>query len=186
MPRRFPYPAAARGATALLRSGWLTILLLTSVGAGPRPAFADPGPARPAAGYRWPLDGSPPVLRRFAAPATPWGAGHRGVDLGGVAGTVVRAAGPGVVHFAGLVAGTGVVSIAHADGLLTTYEPVRPLVRAGQRVAAGDPIGVLVAGHLGCPSAACLHWGLRRGRAYLDPLALLGLAPVRLLPLDGP
>jgi hypothetical protein len=28
--------------------------------------------------------------------------------------------------------------------------------------------------------------GLRRGEEYLDPLALLGLGPVRLLPLDAP
>jgi hypothetical protein len=43
----------------------------------------------------------------------------------------------------------------------------------------------LAAGHPGCPVAACLHWGLRRGADYLDPLALLGLGPVRLLPVDG-
>jgi hypothetical protein len=30
--------------------------------------------------------------------------------------------------------------------------------------------------------AACLHWGLRSGALYLDPLILLGLGPVRLLP----
>src|SRR5919197_310451 len=70
-------------------------------------------------------------------------------------------------------------------GLRTTYEPVTPLVRAGQRVRAGDPIGQLVAGHPGCPVAACLHWGLRRGTTYLDPLALLGYARVRLLPLSA-
>jgi murein DD-endopeptidase MepM/ murein hydrolase activator NlpD len=42
--------------------------------------------------------------------------------------------------------------------------------------------GRLVAGHPGCPAVACLHWGLRRGDAYLDPLTLLGLGRVRLLP----
>src|SRR6185369_11722686 len=92
--------------------------------------------------------------------------------------------GAGTVRFAGMIAGVGVVSVDHADGLRTTYQPVAPTVRAGQPVAAGDPIGVLVAGHPGCPVAACLHWGLRRGDAYLDPLALLGLARVRLLPIQ--
>ena len=56
----------------------------------------------------------------------------------------------------------------------------------------GDPLGVLDPGHRGCPVAACLHWGLRRpsttGAAgaleYLDPLLLLGLGRVRLLPTD--
>ena len=75
------------------------------------------------------------------------------------------------------------VSVAHAGGLRTTYEPVRPAVAAGDRVVAGEPLGTLAAGHPGCPAPACLHWGLRRGDAYLDPLALLGLGRVRLLPV---
>jgi hypothetical protein len=50
-------------------------------------------------------------------------------------------------------------------------------------VARGSPIGVLTAGHAGCPVDACLHWGLRRGETYLDPLALLRPPRVRLLPI---
>ena len=56
---------------------------------------------------------------------------------------------------------------------------------AGAVVAAGAAIGTLEAGHPGCPASACLHWGLRRGEVYLDPLALLGFGRMRLLPLDG-
>jgi murein DD-endopeptidase MepM/ murein hydrolase activator NlpD len=82
-----------------------------------------------------------------------------------------------------MVAGRPVVSIAHADGLRTTYEPVDPSVAAGQQVARGSPIGTLGGGHAGCPREACLHWGLRRGETYLDPLALLRLPRIRLLPL---
>jgi hypothetical protein len=36
---------------------------------------------------------------------------------------------------------------------------------------------------VGCPVAACLHWGLRRGEVYLDPLSLLAPPEVRLLPM---
>jgi murein DD-endopeptidase MepM/ murein hydrolase activator NlpD len=143
-------------------------------------AFA---PAPVSVGYQWPLPAPHPVTRPFQPPPQPWLPGHRGVDLGAIPTEVVGAAGAGVVAFAGWVAGVGVVSIDHPGGLRTTYEPVTPLVRAGQRVRAGDPIGVLLAGHQGCPVAACLHWGLRRGSTYLDPLALLGYARVRLLPL---
>jgi murein DD-endopeptidase MepM/ murein hydrolase activator NlpD len=95
----------------------------------------------------------------------------------------VRAAGDGVVAFAGMVAGRPVVSVDHADGLRTTYEPVTPVVASGQAVRRGDPLGTLVPGHEGCPVAACLHWGLRRGGTYLDPLSLLRPPRVRLLPL---
>jgi murein DD-endopeptidase MepM/ murein hydrolase activator NlpD len=137
----------------------------------------------PSTAYRWPLDGTPRLVRRFDPPPQRWASGHRGVDLAAAAGTVVRAAGPGVVVFAGHIAGRGVVSVEHAGGLRTTYEPLEPAVSSGQRVAAGDPLGTLAAGHAGCPQPACLHWGLRRGAEYLDPLALLGLVRVRLLPL---
>lgn len=131
--------------------------------------------------YQWPVDGR--VVRPFDPPPQPWLSGHRGVDLVAEAGTTVRAAGPGVVHFAGRIAGRGVVSVFHLGGLRTTYEPVEPLVSVGDRVAVGDPIGTLAAGHPGCPVAACLHWGLRRGDEYLDPLMLLGIGRVRLLPV---
>jgi murein DD-endopeptidase MepM/ murein hydrolase activator NlpD len=135
--------------------------------------------------YQWPVLPSQ-VLRRFDPPPEPWLAGHRGVDLGASAGATVRAAGGGVVVWTGTLAGRGVVSIQHAGGLRTTYEPVTATVRAGDVVRAGDPIGSVEPGHPGCPQAACLHWGLRRGDVYLDPLALLGLGRVRLLPLGRP
>ncbi|MEV0715566.1 M23 family metallopeptidase [Asanoa sp. NPDC050611] len=107
--------------------------------------------------------------------------GHRGVDLAAEPGATVWAAGPGEVVFAGPVADRTVISIQHANGLRTTYEPVTAAVRRGDHVALGDPIGMVEAGHPGCPVAACLHWGLRRGDVYLNPLLLLGFL-VRLLP----
>ena len=140
-----------------------------------------PDPADP---FRWPLDGELRVVVAFDPPAKPWLPGHRGVDLAAAPAQLVYAAGPGTVAFAGHVAGVGVVSIDHAGGLRTTYEPVEPTVHPGDRVIAGTPIGRIGARIDGCPTseAACLHWGLRRGDVYLDPLALLGLGRVRLLP----
>ncbi|WP_138757589.1 M23 family metallopeptidase [Modestobacter altitudinis] len=141
-------------------------------------------PAASAAPGLWgsPLPGDLVVPRAFDPPPTPYAAGHRGADLAGAAGTPVLAAGAGVVAFAGMVAGRPVVSVAHAGGLRTTYEPVQPAVAAGQAVARGTPLGVLVDGHPGCTAQACLHWGLRRGDVYLDPLSLLRPPRVRLLP----
>ena len=133
--------------------------------------------------FGWPV--SPPVVaRRFDPPPRPWLAGHRGVDLAATPGAVVRAAGPGRVTYAGVVAGRGVISVAHAGGLRTTYEPVTAGVAVGDDVTGGGELGRLTPGHPGCAARACLHWGLRRGEFYLDPLALLGLGRVRLLPLE--
>jgi murein DD-endopeptidase MepM/ murein hydrolase activator NlpD len=134
--------------------------------------------------FQWPLAGSPTVTRAFAPPPQPWLPGHRGVDLAGVPAERVVAAGAGVVAFAGKVAGVGAVSVDHPGGLRTTYEPVVATVRLGQPVDRGAVLGALLPGHPGCPVAACLHWGLRSGTTYLDPLTLLRSATVRLLPLD--
>jgi murein DD-endopeptidase MepM/ murein hydrolase activator NlpD len=123
-----------------------------------------------------PVDG--PVVRRFDPPATPYGPGHRGVDLAAPPGTAVRAALPGVVAFAGPVAGRGWVTIDHGGGLDTTYGWIEPrTVVAGQRLRAGASIGALAG------DAAHLDWGARRDGAYIDPLSLLGPWRARLVPL---
>ena len=86
--------------------------------------------------------------------------------------------------FAGTIAGKPVVSVDHSNGLRSTYEPVVATVSAGERVRTGERIGQLVAGHSGCADA-CLHWGVRRSRVYLNPLALVDAMTIRLKPL-GP
>ncbi|MFJ1456998.1 M23 family metallopeptidase [Nocardia sp. N2S4-5] len=140
--------------------------------------------AAPGAVFGWPLQPRPPVLRRFEKPPQDWLPGHRGVDLGGSAGQDVLAAGDGVIVFAGEVGGKPVVSVDHPGGLRTTYEPVRASVTKGHRVSRGSVLGTLEAGHAGC-DGPCLHWGVRREREYLDPLALIHSAPLRLKPI-GP
>ena len=93
------------------------------------------------------------------------------------------AAGDGVVRFAGQVAGRGVVVLVHPDGISTEYEPVAVAVMRGQRVVRGQRIGTVHGRHRGCAPASCLHWGARRGTAYLDPTTLVQpLGVVRLLP----
>jgi murein DD-endopeptidase MepM/ murein hydrolase activator NlpD len=139
--------------------------------------------AAPAESFTWPLQPRAAVVTAFDPPEYDWLPGHRGVDLAGAPNQTVHAIGEGVVVFADIVAGKPVVSIDHPNGLRSTYEPVRGSVVAGARVRRGDPIGVLATGHPGCPST-CLHWGLRRDRVYLDPLALLRLTPIRLKPLE--
>lgn len=128
-----------------------------------------------------PIDG--PVLRRFDPPVLDWQRGHRGVDLGGTLGEPVHAGAAGVITFEGTLAGRGVVVVGHGS-LRTTYEPVAASVRVGQRVSAGDVLGFLQGGHSGCGTATCLHWGLKRGQDYLDPLSL-SEGELLLLPADA-
>jgi murein DD-endopeptidase MepM/ murein hydrolase activator NlpD len=153
-----------------------------SAAADPTAAVDRPGGAAPAAAvpevrrtvrYVRPVDGE--VVRPFAPAGTPFGPGHRGVDLALAPGGSVRAAGAGVVRHAGPVAGTVWVSVDHADGITTSYGPLSALrIRRGDRVAAGTVLGRLAAGGHGHGGVDVgLHWGARRDGAYLDPLSLL-------------
>ncbi|MFE7404440.1 murein hydrolase activator EnvC family protein, partial [Streptomyces sp. NPDC057557] len=159
----------------------------------PAPAPAPSPVPRPDGARLWPLAGRPAVVRGWEPPASTYGRGHRGVDLATEPGTAVLAAASGRVSFAGRVAGRGVVAIEVAGTgdppLRTTYEPVRALVTKDERVTAGQVVAVVEAGPFHCASG-CLHWGLRRADAYLDPLSLLPpellrRGPSRLLPVFG-
>ena len=100
-------------------------------------------------------------------------------------GSPVLAAGDGVVAFAGMVAGRPVVSIDHANGLRTTYEPVDPSVGAGQAVARGSPIGTLTAGHAGLPGRGLpALGGAPRARPTWTRSPLLRPPRIRLLPME--
>ncbi len=130
----------------------------------------------------WPLEPEPAVVRGFDPPDSPYGAGHRGVDLLGGPGQTVRTALAGTVTYAGRLAGRGVVVVGHGD-TRTTYEPVSASVTVGQPLSRGAPIGTLELPGSHCFPRWCLHWGWIAGRTYLDPLRLVGAGPVRLLPL---
>jgi murein DD-endopeptidase MepM/ murein hydrolase activator NlpD len=158
----------------------LVSLLLVVLAGAPDPARGDP--VAPAV---WPLDPQPTVVRRFDPPETQWGPGHRGVDLLGHPGQPVRTALGGTVVFAGTLAGRGVVVVSHG-ATRTTYEPVDRTVSVGDVLRTGGVIGTLQTGLSHCFPQTCLHWGLLDGETYLDPLSLLGLGPVRLLPLLTP
>ncbi|MFH8975322.1 murein hydrolase activator EnvC family protein [Streptomyces sp. NPDC017890] len=190
---------------------WVALLLTVMVPGPPRPApevapvaasawatvaaadaGAGPDPTVPTVARHWPVGTRPAVLRGWEPPVTPYGPGHRGVDLAAVGAAPVRAVTAGRVSFAGRVAGRGVVSLeltgTGTPPLRTTYEPVEATVRKGDEVAAGEVLGTVEP--TGSHCAACLHWGLLRGDVYLNPLSvlppwLLARGPSRLLPVLG-
>jgi murein DD-endopeptidase MepM/ murein hydrolase activator NlpD len=93
----------------------------------------------------------------------------------------VTAPDSGVVHFAGQVVDRPVLSIEHEGGILSSFEPVKPSVAAGDPVERGEAIGILQSGHGDC--GTCLHLGARIDGEYVNPLLLLGeLQPAILLP----
>jgi len=179
-----------RPAPALVRAllGFLSILAFLAMGVGatgcrlermgpsqppPRvaappvptivPGPSSPGPTAPVGSYRYPVHR--PVVDRFRPPSSPYGPGNRGWEFGTVRGDQVVAAGAGTVAFAGWVAGRGVVTVAHPDGLVSSLTGLTRIdVSAGQGVVAGQMVGV---------AGERLHLGFRRDGVYLDPALLL-------------
>ena len=148
----------------------LALLLLVPAGAGTCAGFA-----LPAAG---------PVVRGFA----PEGAyaGHWGVDLAVPAGTTVRAPAAGLVTFAGTVAGNRTVTIDHGAGIRSSLSYLSShLVRSGDRVDAGAAVGRSGVDH----GIEAVHWSLRLGDHYFDPMRVTGcgslLGEVRLAEVRG-
>jgi murein DD-endopeptidase MepM/ murein hydrolase activator NlpD len=112
------------------------------------------------------------VVQPFGAPASPYAPGHRGVDFAAAPGTPVRAAGDGVVTFAGAVADTLHVVVAHGSSLRTSYSFLARIdVRVGQHVARGFIVGLAGGAGPGHPVGE-LHFGLRIGERYVDPMVL--------------
>ena len=147
-------------------------------------ARADPGYGT----YAWPVVG--PVLRGFEPPPDPFGAGHRGIDIGAPFGSDIVAAQDGTVAFAGWVGGSLFISIDHPDGVRTTYSWISATdVAKGDQVTRGEMIGQTGQGHPGSITPH-LHFGARVGTTYLDPILLLEPANVagliHLAPLDPP
>ncbi|MHC2999073.1 peptidase M23 [Microbacterium sp. HJ5] len=125
-------------------------------------------------GWVWPLTAFR-LERAFVAPAHRYAAGHRGIDLAPADAGALRAPAAGVVAFAGAVAGRGILTIDHSDGLVTTLEPIETALSPGDVVAAGDDIGTVALG--GHAAAGSVHFGVRLHGEYINPLLLLGGVP---------
>lgn len=164
---------------------WMSALAFAAILAGTpgAPLVASP-PAE--ARWSWPLSPKPAVLQPFDPPDKPWMSGHRGVDLGPASdGAPVTAPSDGVVTFAGVVVDRPVLTVDHGNGLRSSFEPLTSELRPGDPVLKGQVIGTLAPGH--CGSVACLHWGVRRGEDYVNPLGFVeDLRPSILLPLEDP
>ena len=156
----------------------ITVLLASATPATAAAATAAAAGDPPPPPYRPPVVA--PVIDPFRPPTTPYGPGNRGLEYATVPGTAVRAAADGVVSFAGRVAADLHVTIAHPDGIRTSYSFLSSVaVRRGARVGQGQVLG---------RARSRLHVGARRGDTYLDPASLWvrrGPPHLRLVPLDG-
>ena len=142
------------------------------------------------------LSFSPPVIgstliNSYRQSETEYSAGHRGVDYQVELGQGVFAPSNGQVHFVGRVVNRQLISLAHENNLLSSFEPVCSTLQKGDRVNAGDLIGEVCEAEENyqqhCEEIFCLHFSIRRNGEYLSPLWFTGeLPPSRLLPWKDP
>jgi len=108
---------------------------------------------------------------------------HNGIDYGASTGTPVYASAPGTVSTAGDGGPCGnMVQIEHAGGLSTAYchlSRFAPGLHPGQHVEARELVGYV--GKTGRATGPHLHFAVKRGGTFIDPLAIK-MDGVRTLP----
>jgi Peptidase family M23/Putative serine esterase (DUF676) len=157
------------GHVGAFASAGVALFVVATVVVPSATARADDSEPHQSVSWSLPVAGS--VGREFEAPTSRYGAGHLGVDFVVPVGAPVRAAGDGVVTFAGSVAGALHVVVAHPGDLRTSYSYLATVsVRRGDSVARGDLLGTTGGPSGGHPPG--FHLGLRHGDEYLDPMLL--------------
>ena len=146
------------------------------------------------AAKRRPLVASPLSLGAYdltSAFAPRWGTFHGGIDMAAPLGTPIHAATDGVVVKAEAASGYGHwIQVKASDGTITMYGHMASsgvLVKAGQKVTAGDTIGLV--GNEGFSTGPHLHFEVwkPKGGSYVkvDPAPWLAKQGVRLSALGN-
>jgi len=158
-----------------------------SVRSRPHPGFYDAKAQQPYRGtFRSPLPAAritsrfnPKRMHPVLHVVTP----HNGVDFGASTGTPVYASASGTVHSAGDSGPCGnMVQIEHSNGLTTAYCHLSKFaagLHSGQHVEARQLVGYV--GQTGRATGPHLHFAVKRGGNFIDPLGLK-MDGVRTLP----
>lgn len=95
---------------------------------------------------------------------------HAGIDIKGVKGTPVYAAGNGVVVRKGYNSGYGLfVEIQHTGGFRSFYAHLsKTLVKVGDSVTIFQQIACV--GNTGLTTGSHLHYEVRKGKRFLNPI----------------
>lgn len=123
----------------------------------------------------WPIQGV--ITSKFGMRNNPFDHSqqerHEGLDIDGSYGAPIRAAGNGVVTFAGSQGAWGnAVIVSHGFGYVSKYaHNASLLVKKGDKVERGQIIARL--GSTGRATGAHLHFGIAYNGEWIDPLTVL-------------
>lgn len=121
-----------------------------------------------------PLKFEPRVTSRFSSsrkhPVLGYARAHNGVDYRANTGAPVVSVAPGVVTLAGWTNGGGrTVKVRHPNGYETEYLHLSSIaVRQGARISQGQLVGLV--GMTGLATGPHLHYGLKKGGRYVNPI----------------
>ena len=111
---------------------------------------------------------------------------HKGVDFGAPRGTIVMAAGSGVVVKAGYYGDFGkYIKIKHTGGYETEYahlSKISPGIKAGKHIAQGQVIGHV--GDTGLARGCHLHYGVLYNKVHINPLTIKQMPKTKLAGKD--
>lgn len=107
-------------------------------------------------------------VRDFYISENLYSSGHRGIDLLAAENSAVIASEDGYISHSGFIYNRWTISVTH-NSFRTTYEPVKPIVKLGQKVKQGEVIGFLQTEGSHCFPKSCLHFGLKEGSTYFNP-----------------
>jgi murein DD-endopeptidase MepM/ murein hydrolase activator NlpD len=121
--------------------------------------------------FRWPVKGR--IISTFGE--KPTGMRNEGINIAVPEGTSVRAAGSGIVAYAGneLKGYGNLILVRHDGGWVTAYAHNKELlVNRGDSVERGDVIAT--AGQTGSVTSPQVHFEVRKGATAVDPMKHLG------------
>jgi murein DD-endopeptidase MepM/ murein hydrolase activator NlpD len=120
-----------------------------------------------------------PITSKFGQRENPFGdeniETHKGMDIKGPVGGVVKATAKGTVQFAGQKNGFGnCIVLKHGNGFTTLYGHLsKILVTAGQQIEIGQQIGLI--GSTGRSTGPHLHYEIHHNGEKIDPQSFLTL-----------
>ncbi|MBW2263475.1 MAG: M23 family metallopeptidase [Deltaproteobacteria bacterium] len=111
---------------------------------------------------------------------------HLGTDFGAPSGTPVFAFDSGVVKKFGMKGAMGnMIQVDHGGGISTYYGHLSGFakgLKAGKKVKKGETIGFV--GNTGRSTGPHLHFGLKKGKAFVDPMKYLKVTTIKEKPID--
>lgn len=124
--------------------------------------------------FIWPLPSSSRITSRFGGRSSPTegaSSNHQGIDVGASTGSAIVAAASGTVVISTYSYSAGnYVMLNHGGGVYTVYMHCSQLlVSEGQQVSQGQTIAKV--GSTGYSTGPHLHFGIRSGGRYLNPLS---------------